>query len=68
MSKEEFLALAASRYEALNKLNEIKDFYTYEATFDQIWTDLGQAVLETNISEVGEDRRKKNESEADTEK
>jgi hypothetical protein len=68
MSKEEFLALAASRYEALNKLNEIKDFYTYEATFDEIWTDLGQSVLERNIGKVGEDRRKKNESEADTEK
>lgn len=68
MSKEEFLALAASRYDALNKLNEIKDFYTYEATFDEIWTDLGQAVLETNISEVGADRRKKSESAVDTEK
>jgi hypothetical protein len=67
MSKEEFLALAAERYEALNKLNEEKDFYTYEATFDQIWTDLGREVLEKNIGEVGKDRRKKNESEPATE-
>jgi hypothetical protein len=67
MSKEEFLALVASRYEAFYKLNEIKGLYTYESTFDQIWTDLGQAVLETSISEVGEDCRK-SESEPDTEK
>lgn len=68
MSKEEFLALAALKYEELSKLNEIKDFYTYEEGFDQIWTDLGKQVLEKNISEVPADRRKKNESEADMDK
>lgn len=68
MSKEEFLALAALKYEELSKLNEIKDFYTYEENFDNIWTDLGRQVLEKNISEIGNDRRKKSESEADTEK
>jgi len=68
MSKEEFLALAALKYEELSKLNEIKDFYTYEENFDTIWTDLGRQVLEKNLSEVPTDRRKKSESEADTEK
>jgi len=67
MSKEEFLALAALKYEELSKLNEIKDFYTYEENFDQIWTDLGKQVLEKNISDVPNDRRKKNESPADME-
>jgi hypothetical protein len=67
MSKEEFLALASNRYEELSKLNEIKDFYTYESTFDQIWTGLGQSVMEKNISELPQDRRKKTESEVDTE-
>jgi hypothetical protein len=67
MSKEEFLALAALKYEELSKLNDIKDFYTYEENFDQIWTDLGKQVLEKNISEVPTDRRKKNESQADME-
>lgn len=64
MSKEEFLALAALKYEDLSKLNEIKDFYTYEKGFDQIWTDLGKQVLEKNISKVPADRRKKSESDA----
>jgi hypothetical protein len=59
MSKEEYLAKAAARYEALQKLNEHKDFYSYEAEFEKIWLDLGREVLESNISKVGKDARKK---------
>ncbi len=59
MSKEEYLAKAAARYEALQKLNEQKDFYSYEAEFEKIWLDLGREVLESNISKVGKDARKK---------
>ncbi len=36
MSKEEYLARAAARYEALVGFKEQKDFYSYEAGFEKI--------------------------------
>lgn len=63
MTKDEFLAIAAERYESLQKLNEVKSFYDYEKTFDELWTDLGRQVLEKNISEITKDHRKKTLSE-----
>jgi hypothetical protein len=62
MSKEEYLAKAAARYEAIEKLKDQKDFYNYEADFDKIWTDLGREVLESSISKVPTNRRKKTSS------
>jgi hypothetical protein len=59
MSKEEYLAKAAARYDALEKLKDQKDFYNYEAEFDKIWTDLCREVLESSISEMPENHRKK---------
>jgi hypothetical protein len=66
MTKEEYLALTESRYEELAKLNEQKDFYTYEETFEKIWMDLAREVLERNISSLGSDRRKKTRSGPDS--
>jgi len=34
-------------------------FYDYQQSFEQIWLDLGRQVLEKNLSEVPDDRRKK---------
>jgi len=62
MSKEEYLAKAAARYEAIQGLKEHKDFYSYEAEFEKIWLDLGREVLESSISHVGRDHRKKTSS------
>jgi cell fate (sporulation/competence/biofilm development) regulator YlbF (YheA/YmcA/DUF963 family) len=62
MTEEKFLELCRSKYQQLNKLNEIKDFYEYEKQFDKIMTDLSRTVLENNISEVPADRRKKKHS------
>lgn len=62
MSKEEYLAKAAARYEAIEKLKDQKEFYNYEADFDKIWTDLGREVLESSISKVPTNRRKKTSS------
>ena len=62
MSKEEYLAKAAARYEALQKLNEQKDFYSHEAEFDRVWTDLGREVLEGTIGKVPTNKRKKTSS------
>ncbi|HUZ60515.1 MAG TPA: hypothetical protein VMU83_17220 [Hanamia sp.] len=62
MTREEFRQLADMRYNKLQALNKIDNFYDYEKEFEQIWKDLGRAVLETNISELPADRRKKKHS------
>jgi len=59
MTEEEYIALAREKYQALQNLKNEKNFYDYEKTFDEIWTDFGRQVLEKNISEVPSDRRKK---------
>jgi len=59
MTKEEFLALAESRYEALQELNQLNSFYDYEKIFVDLWRDLGREVLEKNIGDVPQNRRKK---------
>ena len=60
MEKEEFLALAASRYDALRELNKGKvDFYNLEVEFAKLWRELGREVLEKSIGPVPVDKRKK---------
>jgi hypothetical protein len=59
MTKEEFLKLAANRYDSLQALNKLDNFYDYEKEFVGIWKDLGQQVLETNMGNFPKDRRKK---------
>jgi len=60
MTKEEFLKLASDRYESLQALNKLDNFYDYEKEFVGIWQGLGREVLERNIGHVPNDRRKKN--------
>jgi hypothetical protein len=64
MTKQEYMALCESRYPEVAQLDEIKDFYEYEKQFEKIMTELGRALLESNISEPGADRRKKKASSA----
>ena len=59
MTKAEYLEAAAKRYDELQALNKIDNFYDYEKEFEQIWKDLGRAVLESNLSKLPADRRKK---------
>jgi len=59
MSKEEYLALAEQKYKELQRLKMKPTFYDYQQSFEQIWLDLGRQVLEKNLSEVPDDRRKK---------
>ena len=59
MTKEEFMVLASEKYENLQKLNEHLNFYDYEKAFDELWTELGRAILERNIGEIPNDHRKK---------
>lgn len=62
MTEEQFLELCRSKYQEINKLNELKDFYQYEKKFDNIMTDLSRKLLESNLSEVPANRRKKKRS------
>lgn len=61
MTKEEFLAIAGKRYDALQALNKLDNFYDYEKEFVVILQDLGREVLEKNIGELSADKRKKKE-------
>jgi len=60
MTKEEYLAIAAKRYDQLQTLNRINNFYDYESEFVNIMKDLGKEVLEKNLSDLPADKRKKN--------
>jgi len=62
MTKEEFLALAEKRYDALQDLNGLDNFYDYEQKYLEIWRELGREVLESNLGKVPKDRRKKKTS------
>jgi hypothetical protein len=64
MTKEELISMVSERYDQLQALNKLNDFYDYEKEFEDIWKELGRSVLEKNISESSTDRRKKNK-EAD---
>jgi len=62
MEKEAFLSLAASRYEELEELGALDNFYDYEKLFDAIWQDLGRQYLESFLQgrmSSSNDRRKK---------
>ncbi len=59
MTEANFIALAQKRYAALRALNKIDNFYDYEKEFESIWRDLGREVLESNLSDIPADRRKK---------
>jgi len=62
MKKENFLALAESRYDELKSLGVLDNFYDYEKSFDAIWQDLGRQYLEATLQEkqlISNDRRKK---------
>jgi len=52
--------MVSERYDQLQALNKINNFYDYEKEFEDIWKELGRSVLEKNISESSADRRKKN--------
>ena len=59
MTKEEYLQLAESKWEALQSLQGEASFYEYEKRFDGIMQELNRALLEHSISAVPADRRKK---------
>jgi HD superfamily phosphohydrolase YqeK len=60
MTKTEFLEIASKRYESINSLNGLDNFYDYEKQFVGILHDLGKELLEKNLGEVSDNYRKKN--------
>ena len=59
MTREEFHQLADKRYDELQALNKLDNFYDYEKLFVGIWQELGKAVLENNLGTLSKDKRKK---------
>lgn len=59
MTKQELLDAVASRYDEIQSLNKIPDFYNYEVEFVNIWKNLGKEVLEKNLGTLSNDKRKK---------
>ena len=59
MTREEFHKLADKRYDELQALNKLDNFYDYEKQFVGIWQELGKAVLENNLGTLSNDKRKK---------
>jgi len=59
MTKEEYLQIAASKYEELASLKEEKDFYNYEKRFVEIMDELSRLVLESQLGGKPKDKRKK---------
>ena len=62
MTKEEYLALASEKYDELQALNKIDNFYDYEKEFEKLLKELGRTLFEKNLSELSADRRKKKHS------
>ena len=49
MTKEEYLSIAASKYEELQSLKKIDNFYDYEKEFEIFFIDFARTVLEENL-------------------
>ena len=63
MTKEEYLAIASEKYDELQALGKIDNFYDYENELEKIFKDLGRAVFEKSLSDLSADRRKKKHSQ-----
>lgn len=59
MTKEQYLAVAAARYDELKELGKLDSFYDYEVEFLKIWQDLGRQVFQDNLGDLSKDKRKK---------
>jgi uncharacterized membrane protein len=59
MTKAEYLEIASRRYDELQALNKLNNFYDYERQFVSILNDLGREILEKNLGALSKDKRKK---------
>ena len=59
MTREEFLALASSKYDSIRDLNKLDNFYDYEKELVDIMRDLGSSVMELNLGKISTNPKKK---------
>ena len=59
MTKEEYHKLCEKRWEQLESLQDLTNFYDYEKVFSKIWQETGRDVLEKSLEDLPKDRRKK---------
>ena len=60
MTKEEFLELAAKKWDKISQNHEENEsFYEYEKNFDELWIEFGRQALEGSLGEKNSDDRKK---------
>ena len=45
MTKEEYLSLASEKYDELQALNKIDNFYDYEKEFEKLLKELGRTLF-----------------------
>lgn len=64
MTKEEYLELATTHWEELQKLEAETNFYDYEKKFDHLMVSFGQNVLNHQMAGAGKDRRQKKSQDA----
>lgn len=59
MTKEEYIALCAARWEEIDELSARTNLYDLEKDFVDIWQGLGRSVFEERVGVVPENHRKK---------
>lgn len=59
MTKEAYLALASSKYDMIQELNNLDNFYDYEKRLVDIIRDFGSSVMELNLGKVPTNPKKK---------
>ena len=59
MTREEFLALASSKYDSIRDLNKLDNFYDYEKELVDIIRDFGSSVMELNLGKIPTNPKKK---------
>ena len=59
MTKEEYLELCSKKWESVETSSSKNNLYDLEKDFRTTWEDLGRQVLEKQLGELPNDRRKK---------
>ena len=62
MTKEEFLALAQTKYDELNALKGSDNLLDYERDLSKVMRELTREVVEAQLGSTSKDRRKKKHS------
>jgi hypothetical protein len=59
MTREELHALVDAQYDELDALQQQPTFLAFERQFTQVWTTLGQQVLQASVGQPPANPRKK---------